>query len=237
MSSDGKSILLTKERMKKTAAVMLYIFAAGCLFITLMRCRDNAFWGDEGFSIFLAKRSIPYIIKRTAKDVHPPLYYFWLKAFYTVGGSNGFILHLSACIPYALILLTACTFVRHRFGEITAFILVLLSTLSKGAVIYNVEVRMYSLAAFFVLSAFIEVYEILRENRIRNWVLFVVFSLGAAYTHYYALVSVAFFYVALLLRMFADRRLIKPALIGISSNNSSLYSLVEHIDHTVQINN
>lgn len=49
---------------------------------------------------------------------------------------------------------------------------------------------MYTLAAFFVLAAYVELYYILKSGKIIHWVLFAICSLGAAYTHYYALITV-----------------------------------------------
>ena len=68
-----------------------------------------------------------------------------------------------------------------------------------NAVVENVEVRMYSLAAFFVLTAYVCLYDMLNCNQWTEWCVFCLASLGAAYSHYYALISVAFFYVILIL--------------------------------------
>ena len=72
---------------------------------------------------------------------------------------------------------------------------------------------MYTLAAFFVLAAYVELYYILKSGKIIHWVLFAICSLGAAYTHYYALITVAIFYLTLLIMMFFQHKLIKPTVI------------------------
>ena len=69
----------------------------------------------------------------------------------------------------------------------------------KCAYTYNTQIRMYSWAELFVLLSFYELYLILKKDKTKNYILFVLFSLCAAYTHYYALISVAFFYLALYL--------------------------------------
>ena len=145
------------------------------------------------------------MLEATANDVHPPLYYFLAMFLYRVLGNHGYTYHLSAVLPYALNLLVSCTFVRKRFGTFTAAILVTLSALSKSAISYNVEVRMYALAAFFVLIAYLALYQIYQRGTFLDWSVFCVASLGAAYTHYYALISVAFFYLMLLPLLFRTR--------------------------------
>ncbi|MBR5361113.1 MAG: hypothetical protein IK123_09520, partial [Lachnospiraceae bacterium] len=77
----------------------------------------------------------------------------------------------------------------------------------------NVEARMYSLAALFVLLVFLESYYILTRKNAASYILFTLFSLCAAYTHYYALISVAMIYAALLILVIAKKENIKRVLI------------------------
>ena len=71
-------------------------------------------------------------------------------------------------------------------------------TFLDNALLFNVEVRMYSWANFLVLISFYYYYEILTEGSKKNWVCFSLFSLAAAYTHYYALIAEAFLYIMLI---------------------------------------
>ena len=192
----------------------LYLYALILFALHFIRIFDNSFWGDEGFSIRLAKMSISQMLEVTANDVHPPLYYFLAMFLYRVLGNHGYTYHLSAVLPYALILLVSCTFVRKRFGALTAAILVTLSALSKSAITYNVEVRMYALAALFVLIAYLALYQIYQRGTFLDWSVFCVASLGAAYTHYYALISVAFFYLMLLPLLFRTREYLWKILVA-----------------------
>ena len=194
--------------INKTALLYLYAFALSLL--NFIRTLDNTFWGDEGFSIRLAKMNIPQMIESTATDVHPPLYYLFIQLLYKCFGNSGVVYHFSAFIPYIVILWIACTVVRKRFGVIPAIVLVTMSSIMKNAITYNVEVRMYALAAMLVLVAYIALYDIAKKDDIGSWVAFCIASLGAAYTHYYALVSVAFFYL-MLIPLALNKRRIKRA--------------------------
>ena len=71
---------------------------------------------------------------------------------------------------------------------------------------------MYSLGAFFVLAAYLALHNILHSGKTSDWVIFSVASLCAAYTHYYALISVAFFYLALLSLLPQDKSSFKKSL-------------------------
>ena len=186
------------QRSRKALPWLLYLYSFILFGMHFVRIFDNSFWGDEGFSIELTKMSFFRMCIATAKDVHPPLYYFFTQILYHILGDHGYVYHLSAVIPYGLILVLACTVIRKWFGLMPAAVLVTFSSLSSNAIIYNVEARMYSLGALFVLASFLSFYQIYQVNRPADWFLFGFASLCAAYTHYYALISVAFFYLMLL---------------------------------------
>ena len=106
--------------MHSIAIILFYFTTLTFGLIGFMRCFDNAFWGDEGYTIRLAKMSLKDMIYATAGDVHPPLYYFLVKGLYCLFGNNGFTYQLSAWLPYCAILLLACSVIRKEFGVITA---------------------------------------------------------------------------------------------------------------------
>lgn len=177
------------------ASVCLYALAA--FILNLIRIFDNEFWGDEAYSIMLSRMTLAQMLGETASDVHPPLFYSFLMALRNLLGDHGWVYHLAALIPFALVLIFTVTLVYRRFGAGSAFIMITLCGISENAVNYNIEVRMYSLAFMFVLFSYYSLLIVLNgEKKGSLW--FVLFSLGAAYSHYYALVSVAFFYLLLL---------------------------------------
>ena len=195
--------------LKNSLNIILCIYALVLVLLNFIRVFDNSFWGDEGYSIKLAQMSVEQMIRTTAADVHPPLYYLFLQALYHIFGNNGYTYHLSGFIPYLIIVATACFSVRKKFGIISAAIMVTMFSLLSNPLTYIVEVRMYSLGAMFVLLAYIQLYVILEDNKIKNWIAFCVWSLCAAYTHYYALITVAIFYVTLFILMFRKKEYIK----------------------------
>ena len=206
--------MLILNKIKVHANLIFYTYAFVLFLLNFIRIFDNAFWGDEGFSIRLAKMDFREMIEATAKDVHPPLYYMLAQLLYRIFGNEGFSYHLSSIIPYAIIMIIACTYIKRNLGFICALILITMSSLTNSALTYNVEVRMYALGALFVLTAFLALYEIIKYNQFKHWVIFVLSSLGASYTHYYALMSVAFFYLVMLLLAYSKRKYLKPTCIA-----------------------
>lgn len=178
--------------------VTAVVFAVVLVILNLLRIFDNNFWGDEAFTIRLAKMSIPEMLQATAEDVHPPLYYGIVRLFCKAFGYGGVVYHLASFVPYVIVIIVALTVVWKTFGMEASVLLITLTSLLETAVSFHVEVRMYSWGSLFLLSSFLALYSIFTENRTRDYVWFVILSLAGAYTHYYCLVSVAFFYIALI---------------------------------------
>ncbi len=185
-------------QISQISTIVICLYTALMFTLNFIRIFDNNFWGDECFSIRLAQMSVGDMLHATASDVHPPLYYLILQIFYRIGGNNGILYHLVSIIPYGILLIFSITVLMKEIGKEAVILFITFASLLRHSINYNVEARMYSLAALFVLLSFWQVFRILKENQIRDWILFVLFSLGAAYTHYYALVSVGFFYLFLL---------------------------------------
>ncbi len=189
------------------------IYALGLFLLNFIRIFDNNFWVDEAFTTNLVQHPLSEILQTTAADVHPPLYYLFVKTGYMIFGNQGWMFHLISLIPCAIILVFALTTVWKKFGKEAAVILITLAGLSNNAVIYNMEVRMYSWTALFVLLSFYELYNILTEGKNKNYILFALSSLAAAYTHYYGLVSVAFFYLSILILALRKKLELKKVLL------------------------
>lgn len=191
---------MKKETLKKNGirlAVCVYVLVL--FLLNFIRIFDNNFWGDEAYTIRLAKLRFSGMLSETAQDVHPPLYYILVRLICRLLGYRGEIFHLASLVPYMIILGLALTVIRKRFGQITALLFVTMASLLPMAVQYNVEIRMYSWGALFVLLSYLFLQKILTNNQWTDYLWFAIFSLAAAYTHYYCLISVAFFYGTLLL--------------------------------------
>ena len=181
--------------------------------LCLLLINDNSFWGDECYTIRLSQMSIKDMVAATSIDAHPPLYYIFTIIGQRLCGTVGWMYHLVSVIPYGIVLILANTIIWKEFGAGTTYLLVTLYSVLPNALEYNVEARMYSWASLFVLCSFYYVLVILKDDSLKNHIMFTVFSLLAAYTHYYALLSVAFFYVALMIVAIWKKRNIKYVLI------------------------
>lgn len=186
---------------------VIEIYALMLLIMNAIRVFDNNFWGDEAYSITRMKLDFLGIIDDATKDAHPPLYHLILKLACVIAGENPVVYHLVSLVPYTLILVMSFTVIWKRYGKVTVMLFLTFASLLPNAVRFNVEVRGYAWAELFILLSFLALYGIFTKNRKKDYILFALFSLAAAYTHYYALLSVAFFYVVLLIAALLDKRI------------------------------
>lgn len=171
-------------------------------------------WTDEVFTFDLLKYDLRGIVEKTAEDVHPPLYYFYAKIFELVSPQNIQIQKIAAIIPMVAILVYMGVVIKKEFGEAHAFLSILFLTCLPCTMEFAVQIRMYSLALFFVTLSGIEAYRAYVHGNIKHWIYMGMGVLGAAYTHYFAFVSVCFvMFFLLLVILFGKRKMIKNWLI------------------------
>lgn len=192
-------------------AVSGYTFVL-CL-LNFIRCFDHDFWADEAWTIRLARMSIPEMIQETALDVHPPLYYL-IVMFFRLFGDNGFIYHFASFVPYLIILVVALTYVRKKYGTIAALTVITFSSLLTSSMTYSVEVRMYSWAECFLFIVFLSMHGILENNEWKTYACFTLFSILAAYTHYYCLIGVSVLFLILIFMSFFRRKMRMPVFVS-----------------------
>lgn len=166
-------------------------------------------WTDEAFTLTLVQGNLKEIIEGTANDVHPPLYYFYSKLFYDIANGSLWVQKLSTIIPQVGTYILIATLFRKKFGDKAAFLSLLFFTCIPCTMEFSVQVRMYSLALFFVTLCGLFAYEAYIEDTRRSWIYLIIGALGAAYTHYFAFVSiiviVGFLFLAIL---FSKRKLL-----------------------------
>ncbi len=204
-----------KEFLKKNKWILLLIvYALIVMTPHFFRVFDNYFWGDEAYTIRLAQMNILDMFKETAMDVHPPLYYLIVKFFCIFIGFNGWAFHLVSFLAYLTIVILTLTYLYKKYTPVTCALFISCLSILENTFIYNVEVRMYSYGALFVLLAYLFLERIIKKNKAIDYVFFTLFSLCAAYTHYYCLISVAFFYSFLIVYCVIKRKYIVKVLVS-----------------------
>lgn len=163
-------------------------------------------WADEAYTFALMRHSFAEIWSITAADVHPPLYYFLLKLLTAPFGYNLFVCRFVSALPCIVLMAVCGSQFRKLFGERTALLFMLLYLLYPYTMGFAAEVRMYSLAELLVMLNALWAYRCWKWNKRGDWVIFALTGTGAAYTHYFALVSAGMVYGILLLACLIKKR-------------------------------
>ena len=165
---------------------------------------------DEFFTISVLNFPITDLITVISHDVHPPFHYLLLKIVSDIAGIFGpgvnklFIYKIVSIIPYAIILVLSATKIKNRYGYFTAGLFAFtMAVMSEFLVNYTI-VRMYSWAMLFVILAFIFLRDVIDNNDPKSWGLLTLFSVLAAYTHYFAAIPIVCIYLCLLIYLYKE---------------------------------
>ncbi len=197
--------------LNKYQMFILGIELLGVMLITAYICRNIALDWDEAYSFqMVTKYSLGEMVQKTAADIHPPLYYLILRLFSSIFGRDFFVMKLVSVLFTGLTMALGIIFVRKNWGWKIALIFNLIVGLGPQFIYFSVNIRMYSMALFFVTCSAFLAYEILQGKQgkmcLLYWVLFVLSSLGGAYTHYFAVIPLALIYGYLLVGLFLFER-------------------------------
>jgi 4-amino-4-deoxy-L-arabinose transferase-like glycosyltransferase len=187
---------------------ILVLIIAGGTGVRLYNLTKISLWHDEAFSALLIKYSWGEMFYRIGLDVHPPLYYVFLRIWHYIFGHSVFSMRaMSVAFGVGTIIISYAFVKRFLGGTRAALIVATLIAVNPFQVQYVTEARMYTMGAFLaVLAAYLlglalqatKNYYItgsgLKPSRLKLFFYYLGFTLvGSAlmYTHYYLLFTVA----------------------------------------------
>jgi 4-amino-4-deoxy-L-arabinose transferase-like glycosyltransferase len=151
----------------------------------------ESLWTDEAYSWWVATHQVPELIRVTASDVHPPLYYLLLKVWtLVIGESEPALRSLSVLLMTAAIYLSyvaATKWYDDTVGLLTGLFLVCSTTLY----VYAQEARMYALLVLLTVASYLLVDRIRKEWRLSHVVIYSLLTIALVYTHLYGSFVVA----------------------------------------------
>lgn len=185
--------------LDKYQFVILFIELAVIFLLVSRIARNEAVDWDESFTWnIVTKNNFSGMLKATAADVHPPLYYALVMAAMKIFGENIFVAKMVSVAGGFATALLGVTLIRKRWGVKTAILFLPVAGLAPQMLYYNLNLRMYSWMIFFVLAGALFAYEIMLSGKTCWWAAFTLVSLGGVYTQYFAVVPLAFIYLFLL---------------------------------------
>jgi uncharacterized membrane protein len=153
--------------------------------LTLWNITGASIWFDEAFSSYIIQYNFLDIARYTATDVHPPFFYWVLKVWSALFGTNELALRSMSVFFGAVTIVFAYLFAKRQFGRRAALMGLGLLVLSPLFIRYSQEARMYTLVTALVMSATYVMVIALEQKKRKLWVLYgVLVSLGM-WTHYF----------------------------------------------------
>ncbi len=201
---------MNKDKTEKYAGMFLSAAAVVCLIRVFALCRGNDIWYDELFTMEFASKPFGEMVKLTAQDVHPPLYYAIVSAGIKVLGlldrHMGTVAAAKAVsvLPFMIMFVYGITLIRKEFGWLTAGIFSFCILTMPQLPSYTVEIRMYGWAMLFVTMTALHAYLFLvkdstQRGSVRDEILMLLSGTAGCYTHYYACIAVAALYLMMLI--------------------------------------
>jgi uncharacterized membrane protein len=160
---------------------------------------NNNIWFDETYSVALTNHSIPELCNIAIHDVHPILYYVLLKIFTIVFGHSMIVYRIFSLLPMVILLILSYTHVSKEFGKKTGIYFAFLVGFMPIISHYSTQIRMYTWAILFISLTAFYAYKALKSKNKKDWIIFSLFSVLSAYTHYYALFTIVMINIAMLI--------------------------------------
>jgi len=184
--------------------------------LTVLAAINPAFWSDEAYSIASARLSWTGLIEWYLHfDVHPPLFFLLLKSGFSLFGESVLVAKLVAAFPAIITVFFTTIFIQKEFSVRAACFFAICSAASTSIVLFGIEIRPYSLALLFVTSAFISIWYIAKNGKTIFYFALIICMLGAALSHYYAILAVGYLFLFLLAYCIKyDRKKLKKTIIS-----------------------
>lgn len=206
MEKINNQLVLVKKKKDKILILNIIIIILGTIFISLGAFHTNI-WFDESYSVAISNHSFSEIWNIGGNDVHPVFYYMMLKIVSLIFENNILVFRLFSIVPIVILSILGITHIRKDYGERTGIIFSFLTLFLPIISAYSSEIRMYTWVMLFVTITAIYANRIYKnELSIKNWVIFALFSLFSAYTHYYGLMFAGIINVILFIYLLKNRK-------------------------------
>jgi len=204
--SDGQASRLL-ARLDRLAPVLLGLVIAYSLVKSIVESASTALWGDEVFTLILARQPQASVVWRALSrgaDGQPPLFYLIEHAFLGLAGNPHIALRLPSILAFCCTLVLVYAFMRKRTSEGPALVCAIFLLHSSLYSTYVLDARPYSMVVAAFAAAMV-CYQ--RASKFR-WTVLLFLSLTLAVClHYYAVFAPGAFAVAEAFYFLRERKL------------------------------
>lgn len=198
--------------LKKENIIHVAIIIIGAILLLIPAFHSNI-WFDESYSVGIVEHSFSEIWTIGSHDVHPILYYWMLKIVNIIFGTNIIAYRLFSVLGIIVLGILGLTHIKKDFGTKTGLLFTFLSMFLPAMLNYALEIRMYSWTITFVTLMAIYLYRFIKQQDLKNLILFGIFSIVSCYMHYYALVCAGIMNLGLIIYVIKNRKNIEKKMI------------------------
>lgn len=200
------------ETMKTNIGKLFFIISVLALIAMFILSLTGVYiFIDERFTIYLINLPLSKAISLCIMDVHPPLYYIILKIPCYILSALGIsynpviVCRIVSILPYLIILLYSVTKLRKEYGWFVIGIFTFTLATMSAFFMQFLIMRMYNWGLLFLLFSFIYLKDVIYKSDGKSWILFTLFTILGAYTHYLLLVTSVILYLGLLIYYFLNK--------------------------------
>ena len=178
-----------KKYLQQRKRIFCLIAPALVGLLYLILCFINirqSIWFDESYSSYITRFDYPTMLRFTAADVHPPLYYIVLKTWAHFFGHTDFAMRALSAVLGAAAIVFAFLWLKYKYGASVAILGSLMMAISPVFVRYGQEMRMYTMVIFLVFAATYFLQLAVDNGARKWWVIYAILIAAGMYTHYFA---------------------------------------------------
>lgn len=184
--------------MKKHMKLIHKLIVALTCILPLLAVFNENLWFDEAYSVGLVHQNWSGLLNAAINDVHPVLYYILLKLFTMVLGNSMIVFRIFSLLPIVILSILSFTHIRKEFGEKVGLYFAVILCFLPITIHYATQIRMYTWALLFVSITAFYAYKAFKDTKTKDWIIFAIFSLASAYTHYFGLFTIGIINLVLL---------------------------------------
>lgn len=193
------------------------------LAIRLLRLDWQPLWWDEGYSIYFATEPLAEMLRLTALDIHPPLYYALLNGWFALLDDTGAVTARLLSVGWGVLSVALMAWTARELAPNRPrlwLLATILLALSPMHLYYSQEVRMYAVALPLTMLSTIAFARLLRHiatdtSPWQAWLAYVLTVAASLATLYYSgLLFVAHQVWALIVLRRRPKQLLLPIVAG-----------------------
>lgn len=171
--------------------IFTIIFISIAFFIFGLNSFHNNIWYDEAYQMILNRYPLSQVIYFVSQDFSPPLYAITFKIISTIFSFNDLIVaRLLSFAVFSLLFVMAFFPIRRIFNTKVSFLFSILLLLVYPSFFASIEARTYSFAMTFTLCACVYALSIVKRNSFKDYLLYIIFSILAVYSHNYSIMAI-----------------------------------------------